>query len=95
MTAADALLAALRIKAGTPFRHDLMTTPWHSADLAGERHELHLTFDHPAAAATLLVGLADYDFDAGDSFVADIVAGPLVADGDIVRVSLEALTLAA
>lgn len=95
MTAADALLAALRAKAGSAFRHQMTTTPWHSVDLAGERHELHLTFDEPAAANTLLDGLSDHDFDVGDSLVAEVVAGRVTADGDTVRVALEALTLTA
>lgn len=95
MTAADSLLAALGAKAGGMFRHEIATTSWHSAGLPGERHELHLVFDDPATAMKLLVGLADYEFDIGDSFVADIIAGLVEADGDIVRVKIEALTLTA
>lgn len=93
MTAVDALLAGLRTKAGAAFRHRIVTTPWRSAGLAGERHELLLSFDDPAAAARLRVGLADHDFGMGDSFVADIVAGSPVVEHDIVHVPIEALTL--
>lgn len=95
MTAADMLVAALRTKAGAAFQHRIATTPWHSAGLAGERHELALRFDDRAIADRLLAGLADYDFDMREGFVADIVAGSPVADGDAVGVAIEALILEA
>lgn len=94
MTPLAALLAALEAKAGTPMRHRVKTTSWHSATFAGERHELLLTFANSQAASALLDGLDDHDFDLKGCFLADIRGEHLSGVGSNACVRLEALTLA-
>lgn len=94
MSATDALLAALRDKAGEDFAWRGRRTPWCFGNRAGKRHVLTLDFMRDDAAARLMQGLSDYEFALGGQMVADIIAAQPSANGKF-RVIVEALTFAA
>lgn len=94
MTASNALLNALRAKAGRVRCLHATTTSWHSATFAGERHELHLVAETAEAAAALRENLAEHEFDLPGHWVADVRADlPEMVDGEL-RLHLEAVTVA-
>lgn len=96
MSALRQLLCALAEKAGLRLATDIVSTPWHSATFAGERHVLTLQFtggDAGEAVRRLLEGLDDHEFAVPGFLVADIVAGPVAAADGEVRVRLDVLLL--
>ena len=99
--AAANLFSALKRNAGCQgdsFRLiDYTARPWHSATFSGERHKFSLRIAghlSVSAAASLLDGIADYEFSLPHDLVAEIVAeqGSREPDGSI-TVGIEALTI--
>lgn len=87
---ADALLAALRRRAGAELASTVSSEPWHSGMLVGTRHIFDLRTHGPDAARRLLDGLKIYEFDIAECLVADIT-GTMTHDGGI---TVEALVFA-
>lgn len=93
MTAAAALLAALRAKAGSEFVRRAEVAPWCSVDRTGDRHVLELVFRDRASADRLLIDLHDHEFALTDDFVADIHAYARTdREHGLVEITIEALT---
>jgi len=84
--------------AGRVETHDLVSRPWSSVTFSGERHRLTLRIDGAGAAAAadvFLDGLSDREFELHGHIMADIAVVEDVREGNCVRLTLEALTVAA
>lgn len=92
--ATENLVAALRGRVPEARLADARATPWFSATFAGARHIVTLTVAGAADAARLLDGLDEDEIPLASGFVADIRGDAPVADGDRLRVRIEALTIA-
>lgn len=96
MIVVDALLAALRIKAGADCACRVEVTPWCSVDRSGERHVFDLAFEDRSPVTRLLTDLNDHEFDLPDAFVAEIHACAHVGvEFGGAQVRVEALTFSA
>lgn len=93
MSAAPALIDALRRRAGEHLACAGETTPWCFGRRAGERHSLALTCSSRAAATRLTEKLDDYDFALPTHLVADVFTSSREEAGRV-RVVVEALTFA-
>jgi len=100
MKAGDALERALRVQLvhfrGAVALLERTSRPWASVTLSGERHRFALRLegaDAGAAADGFVDGLAEREFDLPGHVLADIVLAGEVRDGDVVRLTLEALTV--
>jgi hypothetical protein len=96
--AANGLARALcaGLAGATPIVEAVESRTWASITFSGERHRIALRIeggDGPAAADRFLDGLAEREFDLGGHLLADIAAVADERDGDVIRLTLEALTV--
>ena len=68
-------------------------TRWASATFTGARHSLTLTAQPSPRLDRWLVGLSEAEFSLRNYLVADLMVTRMCRDGDLVTVTIEALTV--